>query len=107
MQIKFDDEATSQGSLLHIYATVDGRRVECRAGIDTITELGDHADQSGTRIGKDKASVSRALQPYFKRKIENGSFDDEERTNVTLLVHELVSFMQEGRRAAAASFEAR
>jgi hypothetical protein len=94
MQIDFDEEATSQGSLLHIYATVDGKRVDCRAGMDTITELDDHAEQSGRKIGKDRASVARALQPYFKRKIENGSFDDEERTSITLLVNELVSFMQ-------------
>jgi hypothetical protein len=72
MQIHFDEEATSQGSLLHIYATVNGKRVECRAGMEIITELDDHAEQSGMRVGKDKASVARALQPYFKRKIENG-----------------------------------
>jgi hypothetical protein len=95
MQVKFDEEATSEGSLLHIHATVDGKGVECRAGMEVVTELDDRAEQSGIKTGKDKNSVAIALRPYFKRKIENGSFDDEERTSVTLLAHELVSFLQE------------
>jgi hypothetical protein len=92
MLIEFDEEADLEGSTLRTFATVDQRRVECRAGMEVITELDDRAAQSGTKTGKN--AIARSLRPYFKRKIENGSFDNEDQNSVTLLVHELVSFMQ-------------
>lgn len=91
MLIEFDEEADLEGSVLRTFATVDQRRVECRAGMEVVTELDDRATQSGVKMGKN--AIARSLRPYFKRKIDNGSFDNEDRNSVTLLVHELVSFM--------------
>jgi hypothetical protein len=92
MTVDFDDEVGFEGSTMLCYATVDGRRIVCRAGIDVVTELDDRAVQSDKPIGKE--AVAKSLRPYFARKIENNSFDDEDRSSVTLAIHELVSFMQ-------------
>jgi hypothetical protein len=92
MLIEFDEESDLKGSTLVTFAIVDGRRVECRAGMEVVTELDDRMRESGVKIGKN--AIARSLRPYFNRKIQNDSFDDEERISVTLLVHELVSFKQ-------------
>jgi hypothetical protein len=92
MLIEFDEEADLEGSTLRSFATVDGRRVECRAGMEVVTELDDRAEQSGIKMGKN--AIARSLRPYFKRKIDNDAFDDEERSVVTLQLHELVNFMR-------------
>ena len=64
---------------------MQGRHRCCR-------ELDNRAAQSGKHIGKE--AVAKNLRPFFSRKIENGSYDDEDRNIVTLQVHEVVSFMQ-------------
>lgn len=92
MKIEFDEGADFKGSTMLSYAKVDGRRVECRAGMEVVTELDDRAEESGGKKGKE--AIARSLRSYFARKIENGSYDDEDRNSVTLLVHELVSFTQ-------------
>ena len=92
MTIDFDDDVGFEGSTMLCHATVDGRRVVCRAGMDIVTELDARAVQSGKPIGKE--AVAKNLRPYFARKIENESFDDEDRSSVTLAIHELVSIMQ-------------
>ena len=92
MKIDFDDEMGFEGSTMLCYATVDGRRIICRAGIDVVAELDDRAAQSGKHIGKE--AVAKTLRPYFSHKIEKESFDDGERNSVTLLIHEVMSFMQ-------------
>jgi hypothetical protein len=60
--------------------------------MEVVTELDDRAEESGIKTGK--AAIARSLRPCFVRKIENSSYDDENRSSVTLLVHELVSFME-------------
>jgi hypothetical protein len=90
MKIDFEDEMGFEGSTMLCHAVVDGRRIICRAGIDVVAELDDRAARSGKHIGKE--AVAKNLRQYFSRKIENKSFDDEERNR--LLVHEIVSFMQ-------------
>ena len=92
MKIDFDGEVGFEGSTMLCYAAVDGRRVVCRAGMDVVAELDDRAAQSGKHVGKE--AVAKNLHPYFARKIENESYDDEDHSSVTLAVHELVSFMQ-------------
>jgi hypothetical protein len=93
MKIHFDDEMSFEGSTMLCHATADGRRIICKAGIDVVAELDDRASQSGKPMGKE--AVAKNLRPFFSRKIENGSYDDEDRNTVTLQVHEVVSFMQE------------
>ena len=85
MQIDFDEETIFEGSTMLCYAALDGRRIVCRAGMDVVTELDNRAVESGDYIGKE--AVAKNLRPYFTRKIENDSFDDEDRNSVTLLVH--------------------
>jgi hypothetical protein len=92
MKIDFDDEMSFEGSTMLCHATADGRRIICKAGIDVVAELDDRAAQSGKPIGKE--AVAKNLRPFFSRKIENESYDDEDRNTVTLQVHEIVSFMQ-------------
>jgi hypothetical protein len=94
MEIVFGEETTMQGSTLRTHAIVGGREVECKADMEVITELDDLANKAGIPIGKDIAAIASSLRPFFVRKIENGSFDDEEQTSVTLHTHELVFFMQ-------------
>jgi hypothetical protein len=94
MEIVFGEETTMQGSTLRTRAIVDGKEVDCKADMEVITELDDLATKAGIPMGKDIAAIANSLRPFFVRKIENGSFDDEDRTSVTLQVHELVSFMQ-------------
>ena len=94
MEIVFGEETTMQGSTLRTRAIVDGKEVDCKADMEVITELDDLATKAGIPMGKDIAAIANSLRPFFVRKIENGSFDDEDRTSVTLQVHELVSFLQ-------------
>jgi hypothetical protein len=94
MEIVFGEATTMQGSTLRTRAIVDGREVDCKADMEIITELDDLATKAGVPIGKDVAAIANSLRPFFVRKIENGSFDNEDRTSVTLQVHDLVSFMQ-------------
>jgi hypothetical protein len=94
MEIVFGEETTMQGSTLRTHAIVDGREIECKADMEVITEFDEQAKKSGISVGKDMAAIANSLRPFFVRKIENGSFDDESRTSVTLLAHELVTFMQ-------------
>ena len=94
MEIVFSEKTTMQGSTLRTGAIVDGREVECKADMEVITELDEHAKKEGVPIGKDLAAIANSLRPFFVRKIENGSFDDDNRNSVTLHVHEIVSFIQ-------------
>jgi hypothetical protein len=96
MEIVFGEKTTMQGSTLRTHAIVDGSEVECKADMEVITELDEQAKKAGIAVGNDMTAIANSLRPLFVRKIENGSFDDEDRTSVTLQVHELVSFMQRG-----------
>ncbi|MFZ1964483.1 MAG: hypothetical protein WAU78_13645 [Roseiarcus sp.] len=89
MNIEFDEAVTWDSSLLRNYATVEGRRVECMAGIETIAELEGHAYQSRNEIAKDKLEIARLLHPYWVRKIEDAKYDDFTNTRVTLLIGEI------------------
>src|SRR5579872_3492544 len=94
MEIVFGAKTTMQGSALLTLAIVDGRNVTCKADMEVIAELDEQAKIAGVPIGKDLAAIARSLRPFFVRKIENGSFDSENRESVTLHVHEIVTFMQ-------------
>ena len=94
MEIVFGEKTTMHGSTLTTHATLDGREVECKADMEVITEFDEQAKKAGISVAKDMSAIANSLRPFFVRKIENGSFDDEDRTSVTLQVHELVTFMQ-------------
>lgn len=70
------------------------KEVECKADMEVITEFDEQAKKAGISVAKDMAAIANSLRPFFVRKIENSSFDDDSRTSVTLQVHELVTFMQ-------------
>jgi hypothetical protein len=95
VEIVFGEKTIMQGSALLTHAIVDGKEVECKADMEVITEFDEQARRAGISGVKDMAAVASRLRPFFVRKIENGAFDDEDRTRVTLQAHELVSFMQE------------
>jgi hypothetical protein len=67
---------------------------KCKADMEVITEFDEQAKKAGISVVKDMAAITNSLRPFFVRKIENGSFGDENRTSVTLQVHELMTFMQ-------------
>lgn len=94
MEIVFGERTTMQGSTLRTVAIVDGKEVECKADMEVITEFDEQAKKAGISVAKDMAAIANSLRPFFVRKIENSSFDDDSRTSVTLQVHELVTFMQ-------------
>jgi hypothetical protein len=94
MEIVFGEETKMQGSTLRTHAIVDGRQVECKADMEVIAEFDEQAKKAGISVVKDMSAITNSLRPFFVRKIENGSFDDENRISVTLQVHELVTFMQ-------------
>ena len=89
MPVEFDDEVGFEGALLIGWANINGQRIRCLAGRETINELPGFIHASAAEIRGRKREIFERLKPEFVRKIESRNLDRSTIPSVTVNLRDL------------------
>ena len=92
MTIQFDEvNVTVQAGSICMFAYYQSRLITLYAGLDVIPDADQAAMESGIEL-ESTGATAKFLQPFFAKRIEDGAFDDDAKSAVTLKRSDLTGF---------------